>query len=685
MSLRLLIPTSGQYGEVGGDVTAPLPPAGGALDNYTASSVRISWLSNSEPDLQEYRVYKSTTSADDGYTQIPIALTVTNYTDNDYDPSVQTWYKLSAVDTAGNESELSDAITDVTSPGTPLAPTVADQTETSITINLPAEPSADHDHFEVHVGLAGGALTLHGNATAVTYPVTGLVADTSYDIAVLSEDVAGNQSSLSSRLTASTAASAALKLPSVVQNTRWLLAGSATNSQHMGPGWLANRSDETLSFFALVMQRFLWSHIEGPGSGTTSGTYDFSAIEEMLNACRNRGIPFAAMPMWRKFDTASHSTPWGTTDGIMPLDLQSQYQYDIVSHTVGNCSSMWVSTVRRRFQNLCEALYDRFGDDEYFWGVATEETAMGDLSEMNSAAGPNYDLPDWQEQMRILYEEMADYAAAYRCWWNPGWNFVPSGAGTTAARLAVWQHIFGNIRTDNTVLYTPDLFANYRDHPNNHWNGVNNQVYPFVHQSYSGVTAPQNNFTYIGHFQNDSYRGNGIGGSGPDGLYTMDEMEIISRDRFPNMGVIVYTYQNWWIQRFDQAINGAQGDGVAAARRPWGRAAADTAYLNVPPVVSAVEIGANGNRISIFTNVPLSAGSGGGGTLSVSMSGGAVTATYNAAVSTSSYRSFDLSRTVSQGETGTATYSNPGDGLQITSNGRDLDDFTMTVTNLSTQ
>lgn len=685
MSLLILTSTAGQYGEGADDVTPPLPPAGGALDNYTASSVRISWLSNSEPDIREYWVYKSTTSADTGFARIPVALTVTNYTDNAYDPSIQQWYKLSAVDTSGNESDLSDAITDATAPSTPLAPTLSTQTETTLTITLPAEPAPDHSHFEVWVGLEGGALTRNDSSgvTNSTYLVTGLTASTSYDVAVLSEDASGNQSELSARRTMTTAASTAFKLADVVVNKRWLLAGSATNPQHMGPGWLASRSDETLSYFALVMQRFLWSHIEGPGSGTTSGTFDFSAIEAMLDACRNRGIPFAAMPMWRKFDTASHSTPWGTTASIMPSDLVGQYEYEIVSHTVGYCSSMWVDTVRIRFQNLCEALYDQFGDDANFWGLATEETAMGDLTEMNSAAGPNYNLPDWQEQMRVLYEEMADYAAGYRCWWNPGWNFVPSGAGTTATRLAVWQYIFGNMRTDNTGLYTPDLFENSGAQ---HWSGVHNQVYPFVHQSYSGVTAPQNDFTYIGHFQNRSYDSNGTGGDGPGGNFTMDQMEVRSRNRFPNLGVFVYTYQNWWVQTFDSARTGQdQGDGEAAARRPWGRTAADPDYLGLPATASKVEIGANGNRISIFTDEPLTAGSGGSGTLTLSMSGGAVTATYNAAVSTTEYRSFDLSRTVSQGETGTAEYDQLGDCLQRSDNSRDLDPFTMTVDNLSIQ
>jgi len=71
---------------------------------------RLSWVANSESDLAGYNLYKSL-SADGAYTKVNSSLiTSTSYLDTGLIPNSDYYYKLSAIDEADNESELSDAL-----------------------------------------------------------------------------------------------------------------------------------------------------------------------------------------------------------------------------------------------------------------------------------------------------------------------------------------------------------------------------------------------------------------------------------------------------------------------------------------------------------------------------------------------------------------------------------------------
>lgn len=473
-------------------------------------------------------------------------------------------------------------------------------------------------------------------------------------------------------------------LPPIIPQKNWLTTSSATN-EHQGEAWLADRTDETLSYFAVVANRYLWPQLEGTdGSGATSGTFYLDTMESMCDAVWARGKYFIANIDWRRFATDQYDLPYEWTPGVtttermVPKDLSDAgYEFLVDS---GYCAAIWAHDVPTRFENLLKAVYDRLGDHPGFAGVATGETAG---PRAYSGEPDPYSLSKYVAALETMFENVAEHAATYGRWFNPGINFL-NGTGTDAVRLSSWNQIFDGVRRDNVIISSPDLL---REGSGN-FNGVDVQVYPFIWHEYDGhgYDCDINDFPYVGHFEHDSYRDNGTGGSGPNGLYTMDEMHIWSRDTFGNLSGISYGYQNWWAQTFDDPRTGFDmGDGVAAARRPWGRLAADPGYLYFPATVSKLEVGPNGNRISIFTDVELTEGAGDADQLVLSMSGGAVTATYNAGFSTSTYRTFTLSRTIQQGETGTGTYTQTGDGLQRLDNGRDLETFTMDVTNLSTQ
>jgi hypothetical protein len=103
-----------------------------------------------------------------------------------------------------------------------------------------------------------------------------------------------------------------------------------------------------------------------------------------------------------------------------------------------------------------------------------------------------------------------------------------------------------------------------------------------------------------------------------------------------------------------------------------------------PPTVNSATINNLGTTITFACNETVSIGAGGNGGFTLSMSGGAVTATY-ASGSGSSSLVYNLSRTVLQVETGTDSYTQPGNGVEDTA-GNDLATYSGgTVTNGSTQ
>lgn len=101
------------------------------------------------------------------------------------------------------------------------------------------------------------------------------------------------------------------------------------------------------------------------------------------------------------------------------------------------------------------------------------------------------------------------------------------------------------------------------------------------------------------------------------------------------------------------------------------------------PTVSSATINSAGTSITFACSETVSVGAGGNGGFALSMSGGAVTATYSSGSGSSSLV-YSLSRTIQSGETGTHSYTQPGNGIEDAA-GNDLASYSgATVTNNST-
>ena len=89
------------------DSVPPATPTGLAASDITSSSIKLTWDANSELDFYQYILYRSVD--DITYTEIDRTQDLL-YTDENLASNVLYYYKISAIDTSGNESTLSSSV-----------------------------------------------------------------------------------------------------------------------------------------------------------------------------------------------------------------------------------------------------------------------------------------------------------------------------------------------------------------------------------------------------------------------------------------------------------------------------------------------------------------------------------------------------------------------------------------------
>lgn len=111
----------------------------------------------------------------------------------------------------------------------------------------------------------------------------------------------------------------------------------------------------------------------------------------------------------------------------------------------------------------------------------------------------------------------------------------------------------------------------------------------------------------------------------------------------------------------------------------WGTSATQTIQEPIPvetdpPTVIEATILAVGNQLRLTANEAVKIGAGGSGGVTLSLSGGACTATYASGGGTAELV-FNLSRYVNKVETGTVGYTQPGNGIEDVGGSNDLASF----------
>lgn len=220
------------------DTQAPSVPTSLSAPTVTMTSIGLTWAASTDNvGVTSYRVYRGGTLL--GTT------TTTGYTDSGLAPGTGYSYTVSALDTVGNASAQTSALSvstlaDTQAPTVPGKPTSSAQTVTSITLSWTA--STDN------VGVTGYRVYRNGSQvatpTTTTYTDSGLTPSTSYSYTVSAYDAKSNTSAQSSATAVSTLADTTA--PTVPTNL-----SSAVSGQNINLSWTASTDNVAVTGYVI--------------------------------------------------------------------------------------------------------------------------------------------------------------------------------------------------------------------------------------------------------------------------------------------------------------------------------------------------------------------------------------------------------------------------------------------------
>ncbi|MCB1130149.1 MAG: hypothetical protein KDN05_03410 [Verrucomicrobiae bacterium] len=182
------------------DATPPAVP--GSLSALAVNGgVNLDWADNGEPDLDDYNVYRATTSGGD-YTPIAYSVSTSSYTDTNVIDGVTYYYVVKAVDVESNESgyssEASATAIDTVAPAAPTGLT-ADVAGTTAVLDWTENIEGDLASYTVYRSTTSGTgfVAIATGLTSSDYTDTTLTFGTTYYYVVTATDGSSNESSFS--------------------------------------------------------------------------------------------------------------------------------------------------------------------------------------------------------------------------------------------------------------------------------------------------------------------------------------------------------------------------------------------------------------------------------------------------------------------------------------------------------
>jgi len=292
------------------DTIAPAVPTGLSADG--ADTVAdLSWDANSEPDLAGYNVYV------DGVKDNGSLVTGTSYQATGLTNNTTVDFQVSAVDGDGNESALSDPVSEI------IEDTVAPAAPVNFTVNdlngiadLFWDASADSDFKESRVYLDG---VFQGVTTSTTFQITGLTVGQQYTYEVSHVDTSDNESSKAQAVSVMAddiAPAAPTGLVAVGENGSADLSWDANSEPDLaGYNIYVNGVKDNSSVITATSYQV---------TGLTNGaSYDFqvSAVDDFDNES-----PLSAIVSEVIEDTLAPATPTGLT--VIPGDTALDCSWD---------------------------------------------------------------------------------------------------------------------------------------------------------------------------------------------------------------------------------------------------------------------------------------------------------------------------------------------------------------------
>jgi len=300
------------------DLTPPAAPTGLAAVRGDGQ-VALSWTANSETDLASYRVLR------DG---VEVAtVTGTSYTDTGLVNDRSYAYRLVAVDTHGNRSVPSAAVsatpTDLTAPAVPtgLAATGGDE-QVTLTWTANTEPDlATYRVLRDDIEIA----TVTG---ATSYLDTAVVDDTTYAYRLVAVDTHGNRSAPTAPVTATPTDRTPPAVPSGLT--------AAGGDGRVTLSWTANTEADLASYRVLrddveIATVTATSYVDATVVNDTAYTYRLVAVDTH----GNRSAPSTAVSA-TPTDLTAPGTPTGFAavrgDGRVDLSWAANPEADVVGY-----------------------------------------------------------------------------------------------------------------------------------------------------------------------------------------------------------------------------------------------------------------------------------------------------------------------------------------------------------------
>ena len=204
------------------DTTPPAQVIGLTVTTASSTQLNLIWTQNAEPDLNHYNVYQGSTpgfSVIPGTTPPTASPNANAFSNTGLSPSTIYYYRVAAVDNAGNIGPLSversgttSAPPDTTPPAqvTGLSITVVSSNQLNLTWNINTEP--DLARYYVYRGPTSGFSVTPGTTVPVGQPTTNSLSDTTlassttYYYKVAAVDTSGNIGPLSTEVSGTTSA-----------------------------------------------------------------------------------------------------------------------------------------------------------------------------------------------------------------------------------------------------------------------------------------------------------------------------------------------------------------------------------------------------------------------------------------------------------------------------------------------
>jgi chitodextrinase len=189
----------------------PLPPQGLVVSDSSVSTIQIRWRKNTEADFLRYRIYRATsphptTKVDS--TTAGIADTSRRYTG--LTNGTRYYFRVTAVDSSGNESVFSSEVNAVPAdripPAAPQNLVVTDSSSGTVTIKWRKNTEVDFLRYRIYRSTSPNPTTkvdsTTGGAADTSKTFTGLTNGTRYYFRLSAVDSSGNESAYSSQVNA---------------------------------------------------------------------------------------------------------------------------------------------------------------------------------------------------------------------------------------------------------------------------------------------------------------------------------------------------------------------------------------------------------------------------------------------------------------------------------------------------